>query len=135
MTKPWTRTLSFHSTTINRSKIFQIQPKKINNSTSSASINKTSTMNNNSTSKGATGVAKTVTSTVGDTVGGLTNTVGGVLGVATRGVGEAVNSATGGLGKPLGDGIANIGTGVEGGVGSVAQGVKDAGEWKTNPKS
>jgi hypothetical protein len=75
-----------------------------------------------------------VTSTLGNTAGGLAHTVGGVVGAASRGVGETVTAATGGLGKPLGDGVANIGTGVEGGVGSVAKGVKDAGEWKTNPE-
>ncbi|KAK3382738.1 hypothetical protein B0T24DRAFT_672698 [Lasiosphaeria ovina] len=82
---------------------------------------------------GVTGAGKMVTSTVGNTVGGLTNTVGGVVGAASRGIGETVTGATGGLGKPLGDGIANIGTGLEGGVASVSQGVKDAGEWKSNP--
>lgn len=85
-------------------------------------------------SSGVTGAAKVVTSTLGNTAGGLANTVGGVVGAASRGVGETVTAATGGLGKPLGDGVANIGTGVEGGVASVAKGVKDAGEWKTNPE-
>lgn len=92
------------------------------------------TMNNKKNNSGVTGAGKTVTSTLGNTVGGLTNTVGGVVGAATRGIGETVTGATGGLGKPLGDGIANIGTGVEGGVAHVSQGVKDAGEWKTNAK-
>ncbi|KAK3694401.1 hypothetical protein B0T22DRAFT_477153 [Podospora appendiculata] len=94
----------------------------------------TAKMNDKKNESGITGAGKTVTSTLGNTVGGLTNTVGGVLGAASRGIGETVTGATGGVGKPLGDGIANIGTGVEGGIGSVSQGVKDAGEWKTNPK-
>jgi hypothetical protein len=83
---------------------------------------------------GITGAGKVVTSTLGNTVGGLANTVGGVVGAASRGLGETVTSATGGLGKPVGEGVANIGTGVESGVANVAQGVKDAGEWKTAPK-
>ncbi|KAL1837208.1 hypothetical protein VTJ49DRAFT_4159 [Mycothermus thermophilus] len=73
------------------------------------------------TDSGATGAAKTVTSTLGNTTGSLLNTVGG----------ETVNAATGGLGKPVGDAVSNVGTSVEAGVGSVAQGTKDAGEWKT----
>ncbi|KAK3329873.1 hypothetical protein B0H66DRAFT_597435 [Apodospora peruviana] len=95
---------------------------------------KSKMMNSNKNTSGATGAAKTVTSTLGNTVGGLTNTVGGVVGAASRGIGETVTGATGGMGKPLGDGIANIGTGVEGGAASVSKGVKDAGEWKTNNK-
>ena len=89
-------------------------------------------LDNKNQNTGVTGAGKMVTSTIGNTVGGLTNTVGGIVGAAGRGLGETVNGATGGLGKPLGDGIANVGTGVEGGAASVAKGVKDAGEWKTN---
>lgn len=39
---------------------------------------------------GVTGAAKFVTSTLGNTVGGVTNTVGGVVGAAGRGVAETV---------------------------------------------
>ena len=94
----------------------------------------TAIMNNKDKNTGATGAAKVVTSTLGNTVGGLTNTVGGVVGAASRGLGETVTGATGGFGKPLGDGLSNVGTGIEGGAASVAKGVKDAGEWKTNTK-
>lgn len=91
----------------------------------------TPTMNNKDKNTGVTGAGKMVTSTLGNTVGGLTNTVGGVVGAASRGLGETVTGATGGFGRPLGDGLANVGTGVEDGAASVAKGVKDAGEWKT----
>ena len=75
------------------------------------------------------GGAKAVTSTLGNTVGGLVNTVGGVVGAATRGVGETVEGATG-L-RSVGRGIAEVGTGIEAGVRSVGQGVKNAGQWKS----
>ncbi|TLS20218.1 uncharacterized protein PpBr36_11507, partial [Pyricularia pennisetigena] len=71
--------------------------------------------NKDNKDSGATGVAKTGTTTLGNTLSGLTNTVGGVVGGASRGVGETVSGVTGGLGKPLGDGVANVGTSVESG--------------------
>lgn len=80
---------------------------------------------------GVTGAAKFVTSTLGNTVGGVSRTVGGVTGAAGRGVGETITGATGSLGKPLGDALANAGTGVENGAKDVARGVEDAGEWKS----
>lgn len=80
---------------------------------------------------GATGAAKTVTSTIGHTVGGLTNTVGGITGAAGRGVGETIEGATGSVGKDVGRGLADAATGVEGGVKRVGEGVKNTGEWKT----
>ncbi|KAK2073437.1 hypothetical protein P8C59_007722 [Phyllachora maydis] len=79
---------------------------------------------------GVTAAAQTVTSTLGNTLGGLTNTVGGVVGAAGRGVGETVNGATGGAGRPLGDGIGHVASGVEGAGQDVAQGVRKAGQWK-----
>jgi hypothetical protein len=42
---------------------------------------------------------KFVTSTVGNTVGGVTNTVGGVVGALGRGVGETLEGATGSAGR------------------------------------
>ncbi|KAL3479484.1 hypothetical protein BJX99DRAFT_255488 [Aspergillus californicus] len=66
-------------------------------------------LNNSNTSsqnQGVTGAAKFVTSTLGNTVGGLSSTVGGVAGAATRGLGDTVSSATGSTGKP---GIENAG--------------------------
>ncbi|EGS18969.1 uncharacterized protein CTHT_0055860 [Thermochaetoides thermophila DSM 1495] len=84
---------------------------------------------------GITGAGKAVTSTLGNTVGGLADTVGGVLGATARGVGETVTGATGGLGKPLGEALGKAGSGVEGGVANVAQGVRDAGEWKMNSEA
>ncbi|OQD67189.1 hypothetical protein PENDEC_c042G01559 [Penicillium decumbens] len=55
---------------------------------------------NGSQDQGATGAAKWVTSTLGNTVGGITRTVGGVAGTATRGIGDTITSATGSAGKP-----------------------------------
>lgn len=78
----------------------------------------------------AAGAANFLTSTVGNTVGGLSRTVGNVTGAATRGVGDTVTGVTGDVGKPLGDAIGSLGTGVEGGVDSLAKGVEDAGNWK-----
>jgi hypothetical protein len=75
------------------------------------------------------GGAKAVTSTVGNTVGGVTNTVGGVLGATLRGVGETVEGATG-L-RSVGKGLADVGNGLEAGANDVARGVKNAGEWKS----
>ena len=80
---------------------------------------------------GLTGAGKFVTSTLGNTVGGLSRTVGGVTGAATRGIGDTITSATGSAGKPLGNGLANIGTSVENGTKDVAKGVENAGEWKS----
>ncbi|KAK3330705.1 hypothetical protein B0H66DRAFT_544671 [Apodospora peruviana] len=82
------------------------------------------------TQSGASGAAKTVTSTLGNTVGGVTNTAGGILGAAGRGIGDTVNSVTGEAGRPVGDGISNIGSGIEGAGQQASQGVKNAGEWK-----
>ncbi|KAL4933943.1 uncharacterized protein BDV17DRAFT_286748 [Aspergillus undulatus] len=54
-----------------------------------------------SSDKGATGAAKFVTSTLGNTVGGLSSTVGGVAGST---------------GKPVGDALGSAGTGLEDGL-------------------
>jgi hypothetical protein len=88
-------------------------------------------INTQSSDHGATGAAKFVTSTVGDTVGGVARTVGGVTGAAGRGVGQTVTAATGSLGKPIGDGLANTTSGVEAAANKVAQGVEDAGHWQS----
>ncbi|KAJ7618039.1 hypothetical protein FB45DRAFT_981284 [Roridomyces roridus] len=80
--------------------------------------------------KGATGAAKFVTSTLGNTVGGVARTVGNVTGAAGRGVGDTITSATGSAGKPLGDAIGSLGTGIQGGTEGLAQGVERAGQWK-----
>ncbi|KAL2443615.1 hypothetical protein ABEF95_007922 [Exophiala dermatitidis] len=87
-------------------------------------------INTSSSDEGATGAAKFVTSTVGNTVGGLVRTVGGITGAAGRGLGDTISGATGSVGKPLGDGLANAASGVEGGTNRVAKGVENAGEWK-----
>lgn len=83
--------------------------------------------NGTSQDSGATGAAKWVTSTVGNTVGGVTRTLGGVTGAASRGLGDTFNSATGS--KPVGDTIGKAGSSVQGGAESVARGVEDAGKW------
>lgn len=89
------------------------------------------TMPTNSTQDtGATGATKWVTSTLGNTVGGVTRTVGGVAGVASRGVGDTISSATGSAGKPVGDALGSAGSGMSGGAKAVAKGVEDAGQWK-----
>ncbi|KAL8737055.1 MAG: hypothetical protein Q9181_002070 [Wetmoreana brouardii] len=80
--------------------------------------------------KGATGAAKFVTSTVGNTVGGLGRTVGGVVGAGGRGLGQTITGATGSAGKPVGEAIESLGNGVENGSNSVSKGVEDAGKWK-----
>ncbi|KAL9611534.1 MAG: hypothetical protein Q9167_003818 [Letrouitia subvulpina] len=77
---------------------------------------------------GITGGAKFVTSTIGNTVGGLGRTVGGVAGAGGRGLGQTVTGATGSAGKPVGDAIESLGNGVESGAKSVSKGVEDAGK-------
>ncbi|KAL4774185.1 hypothetical protein BDW60DRAFT_205363 [Aspergillus nidulans var. acristatus] len=71
---------------------------------------------NTSNDSGVTGAAKFVTSTLGNTVGGVSKTLGGVTGAATRGLGDTVNSATGSTGRPVGDALGNVGTGLEDGL-------------------
>lgn len=73
------------------------------------------------------GAAKWFTSTVGNTVGGVTRTAGGVTGAATRGLGDTINNATGS--KPIGDALGKAGSGVQSGAENVARGVEDAGKW------
>ncbi|OAA47680.1 hypothetical protein NOR_02170 [Metarhizium rileyi] len=68
-----------------------------------------------------------VTSTLGNTVGGVSRTVGGVTGAATKGVGDTVNSVGGETLKPVGDGVSSLGGGLQGGIDSVAGGVENAG--------
>jgi phage-related protein len=79
---------------------------------------------------GATAGVRFVTSTIGNTVGGLTNLVGGVVGAASRGLGETIEGATGSAGKAVGRSIADAGTGIEEGSHRIAKGVKDAGYGK-----
>jgi len=79
---------------------------------------------------GILGAGKTVTSTLGNTLGGVTNTAGGVVGSAGKGVGETVNSAAGNTGKPLGDTISSLGSGVDKAGQGLSQGLRDAGEMK-----
>ncbi|OKL58487.1 hypothetical protein UA08_06295 [Talaromyces atroroseus] len=59
----------------------------------------------NNDNTGATGATKFVTSTLGNTVGGLSRTAGNVTGAASRGVGDTINSATGSAGRPVGDAL------------------------------
>ncbi|RYP37326.1 hypothetical protein DL767_002969 [Monosporascus sp. MG133] len=89
-------------------------------------------MSGNSQDKGVTGAAKFVTSTVGNTVGGVGRTVGAVTGAAARGVGDTITSATGSAGKPVGDAIGSVGTGIQGGADSISKGVENAGQWKSS---
>jgi phage-related protein len=83
---------------------------------------------------GVTAGVKFVTSTVGNTVGGVTRTVGGVVGAAGRGVGHTITGATGRAGKPVGDGIAGTTTGIENAANNVARGVEDAGRGESGGK-
>ncbi|KAL8871003.1 MAG: hypothetical protein Q9174_003078 [Haloplaca sp. 1 TL-2023] len=80
--------------------------------------------------KGATGAAKFVTSTVGNTAGGLGRTVGGLVGAGGRGLGQTITGAAGSAGKPVGEAIESLGNGVENGANNVSKGVEDAGKWK-----
>ncbi|KAJ5308733.1 hypothetical protein N7508_004112 [Penicillium antarcticum] len=80
--------------------------------------------------KGVTGAAKFVTSTFGNTVGGVTRTLGGVTGTAGRGIGDTITSATGSTGEPVGNMLGSATTGLEDGAKQVAKGVEDAGKWK-----
>ncbi|KAI4143191.1 MAG: hypothetical protein L6R39_004669 [Caloplaca ligustica] len=89
-----------------------------------------SPLDSDTNDKGATGAAKFVTSTVGNTVGGLGKTVGGIVGAGGIGLGQTVTGATGSAGKPIGDALESLGEGVESGVKNVSQGVEDAGKWK-----
>lgn len=79
---------------------------------------------------GVTTGVKFVTSTLGNTVGGLTNTVGGIVGAGGRGLGETVEGATGSAGKSLGRSIADVATGIENGTAAAAKEVKNAGQLK-----
>ncbi|KAL4990330.1 hypothetical protein BDW68DRAFT_175045 [Aspergillus falconensis] len=92
--------------------------------------NNWSSNTSSSNDSGVTGAAKFVTSTLGNTVGGVSKTVGGVTGAATRGLGDTVNSATGSTGRPVGDALGSVGTGLEDGLKKVGKGVEDAGQWK-----
>jgi hypothetical protein len=65
----------------------------------------------NSNESGVTGAAKFVTSTLGNTVGGLTGTVGNVVGAAGRGLGETVTGATGSAGKDVGKALGDVSIG------------------------
>ncbi|KAI1387637.1 uncharacterized protein F4822DRAFT_430384 [Hypoxylon trugodes] len=88
----------------------------------------TNTKSNQDT--GVTGAAKFVTSTVGNTVGGVGRTAGNVVGAASRGLGDTITSATGSAGKPVGDALGSVGTGVQSGAEGVSKGVENAGQWK-----
>ncbi|KAL8677866.1 MAG: hypothetical protein Q9186_005752 [Xanthomendoza sp. 1 TL-2023] len=69
-----------------------------------------------SNDEGVTGAAKFVTSTAGNTVGGLGRTIGGVVGAGGRGLGQTISGATGSAGKPVGEAIESLGNGVEKGA-------------------
>ncbi len=88
------------------------------------------TVTSGSNDSGVTKGAKAVTSTLGNTVGGLTNTVGGIVGAAGRGLGETIEGATGGAGRDIGRGLADAASGIEDGSNRIAKGVKDAGQGK-----
>lgn len=77
---------------------------------------------------GATGVATTATSALGNGVGGVTRTVGDVVGAAGRGMGATITGVTGEYGKPIGDALDSLGTGVQGGAADIAKGVENAGK-------
>jgi hypothetical protein len=91
----------------------------------------TTTMPIGQQDSGATAGAKFVTSTVGNTLGGVTNTVGGVVGALGRGIGETLEGATGSAGRPVAQGLKDATNGIEKGASDVAGGVKRAGEWKS----
>ncbi|KAL4868566.1 hypothetical protein BDV12DRAFT_197093 [Aspergillus spectabilis] len=70
------------------------------------------TNTSSSQDQGVTGAAKFVTSTLGNTVGGVSKTVGGSTG------------------KPVGDALGNIGSGLEDGLNNIGKGIENAGQWK-----
>jgi hypothetical protein len=90
----------------------------------------TATMPIGQQDSGATAGVKFVTSTVGNTVGGLVNTVGGIAGATGRGLGETIEGATGSAGRSVGRAIADGATSLENGARKAASGVKDAGQGK-----
>ena len=84
----------------------------------------------NNDKTGATGAVTFVTSTLGNTVGGLSKTVGGVVGAAGRGLGDTVTNVTGSAGKPVGDGLSSLTTGIENGARDLGKGAENAGQGK-----
>ncbi|CZT24001.1 uncharacterized protein RCC_09718 [Ramularia collo-cygni] len=77
---------------------------------------------------GAEGVAKGVTSTLGNLTGGVLKGVGSVTGAAGRAVGETVNNTTGT--KAVGDSLQYVTGGVEGAGQTAGKGLEDVGQWK-----
>ncbi|QKD57459.2 uncharacterized protein FOBCDRAFT_277094 [Fusarium oxysporum Fo47] len=71
-----------------------------------------------------------VTSTLGNTVGGVVGTLGNVTGAALRGVGNTLTGTTGEIRQPVGNAVGGIVTGVESLLNNVAKGVEKAGEQK-----
>ncbi|KAI5777245.1 hypothetical protein EDC01DRAFT_760250, partial [Geopyxis carbonaria] len=67
--------------------------------------------------------AKTVTTTLGNAVGGLTETLGNTVGAAGRGLGDTVQSVAGKAGRPVASVLTGVGNGVQDGAKSVAGGV------------
>lgn len=100
------------------------------NSFNSTKINQTAMPTESNQDKGVTGAAKFLTSTLGNTVGGVTRTVGGVAGTAGRGIGDTITSATGSAGEPIGNALGSASSGLENGAEWVARGTENAGKWK-----
>lgn len=71
-----------------------------------------------------------MTSTIGNTAGGVVNTGGAVTGAAGRGLGETVEGATGSAGRPVGKAVGDGATTVEDGAHKAAREVKNAGQGK-----
>ncbi|KZP20640.1 hypothetical protein FIBSPDRAFT_861383 [Athelia psychrophila] len=89
---------------------------------------------NSSNDSGVTAGLTFVTSTLGNTVGGVTRLTGGVLGAAGRGVGDTITGATGSAGRPVGDGLGGLANGLEDGTKRAAKGVEDLGTGKNSGK-
>ncbi|CAI7611126.1 unnamed protein product [Penicillium palitans] len=109
---------------------YRIVTKILLNSFNSTKFNQTTMPIESNQDKGVTGAAKFVTSTLGNTLGGVTRTVGGVTGTAGRGIGDTITSATGSAGEPIGNALGSASSGLENGAKRVAQGTEDAGKWK-----
>ena len=69
-----------------------------------------------------------VTSTVGNTAGGVAKTASGIIKATGRRVGDTVTGVTGSAGKPVKDALYSLGDGVEGGAKNIGDSVQDTGQ-------
>lgn len=82
----------------------------------------------NTTTSGAEGAAKGLTSTLGNLTGGVVKTAGGAVGSVGQGLGETINNTTGT--KAVGNGLQGLTGGVKDGADALGKGAENAGQWK-----